>query len=219
MVSVYVEVQNTEALLDSINKLHQLINETRNRIGTRVDVILAGDFNRHDQLWGGDDVSQNRQGEADPIVKRSYRSVLYAEDHMNRSVGTAECVTLLMMHKTFQILQLNLRKQRQVQHSLMNDQRLKDFGVIAISEPYTWTIDNTVATVPMGHQNWTKMVPTVQRGERWAFRSMLRIHIHCDGVLLEHTWHRLAVSSRSTPCVPVPDICSIVVGRVEARRP
>jgi len=31
-------------------------------------VILAGDFNRHDQLWGGDDVSAERQGEADPII-------------------------------------------------------------------------------------------------------------------------------------------------------
>ena len=30
---------------------------------------MAGDFNRHDQLWGGDEVSlRQRQGEADPIV-------------------------------------------------------------------------------------------------------------------------------------------------------
>jgi hypothetical protein len=68
VVSVYVEGNNTEALLDAICKLHQLIHETRNRIGTRTDVILAGDFNRHDQLWGGDDVSPVRQGEADPII-------------------------------------------------------------------------------------------------------------------------------------------------------
>ena len=33
-----------------------------------MDVILAGDFNRHDQLWGGDGVSQERQGEAEPII-------------------------------------------------------------------------------------------------------------------------------------------------------
>jgi endonuclease/exonuclease/phosphatase family metal-dependent hydrolase len=33
-----------------------------------VDVVIAGDFNRHDQLWGGDDVSLERQGEADPII-------------------------------------------------------------------------------------------------------------------------------------------------------
>jgi len=68
VVSVYVEVQDEQALIDTTNRLRQLIVETRQRIGTRVDVILAGDFNRHDQVWGGDDVSQNRQGEADPII-------------------------------------------------------------------------------------------------------------------------------------------------------
>ena len=33
-----------------------------------VDVVIAGDFNRHDQLWGGDGVSLERQGEVDPII-------------------------------------------------------------------------------------------------------------------------------------------------------
>jgi hypothetical protein len=50
VVSVYVEGENTAALLDTTEMLHQLIQETRTRIGTRVDVALAGDFNRHDQL-------------------------------------------------------------------------------------------------------------------------------------------------------------------------
>jgi endonuclease/exonuclease/phosphatase family metal-dependent hydrolase len=94
---------------------------------------------------------------------------------MNRSAETAEHDTVLGMHKTFQILQLNVRKQREVQHSLMNDEQLKNCGVLAISEPYARIIDGTLVTVPMGHLNWIKMVPTVQRGERWAFRSMLWI--------------------------------------------
>lgn len=68
MVSVYVEPHDAEALRDATCKLHQIIEETRTRIGTRVDVVLAGDFNRHDQLWGGDNVSRERQGEADPII-------------------------------------------------------------------------------------------------------------------------------------------------------
>ena len=55
----------------------------------------------------------------------------------------------------------------------MNDAQLRDFGVLAISEPYARVIDDTVVTVPMGHTNWTKMVPSVQCRERWAFRSML----------------------------------------------
>lgn len=36
--------------------------------GTTVDVVIMEDFNRHDQLWGGDGLSWERQGEADPIV-------------------------------------------------------------------------------------------------------------------------------------------------------
>jgi hypothetical protein len=44
------------------------MRETRDRVGTRVNIVLAGDFNRHDQLWGGDNISLQRQGEADPII-------------------------------------------------------------------------------------------------------------------------------------------------------
>ncbi|KYK58873.1 reverse transcriptase [Drechmeria coniospora] len=36
--------------------------------GRRADVVLTGDFNRHDLLWGGDEVSARRQGEGEPIV-------------------------------------------------------------------------------------------------------------------------------------------------------
>ena len=68
VVSVYVEGQDAEALRDTTRKLHHLIQESQNKIGTRVDVILAGDFNRHDQLWGGDEIVQERQGEAEPII-------------------------------------------------------------------------------------------------------------------------------------------------------
>ncbi|KAF5973448.1 hypothetical protein FCOIX_8766 [Fusarium coicis] len=33
-------------------------------MGKRRDIVLAGDFNRHDQLWGGDDVTGRRQGQS-----------------------------------------------------------------------------------------------------------------------------------------------------------
>lgn len=77
------------------------------------------------------------------------------------------------MNKTLQVLQLNVRKQEEVQQSLMNDERLRNFGVLAVSEPYAWVTDGTVVTVPMGHSNWTKIMPTTQRRERWAVRSMM----------------------------------------------
>jgi hypothetical protein len=47
----------------------QQIRQTKRRVGTRVDIIVAGDFNRHDQLWGGDSISRRRQGEGDLIIK------------------------------------------------------------------------------------------------------------------------------------------------------
>ena len=100
------------------------------------------------------------------------------------------------MSKTFQILQLNVRKQQSVQHSLMNDAQLKDFGVLAISEPYARIIDDTVVTIPMGHTNWTKMIPSVQRQERWAFRSML--------------WIRKDIEAEQIP-VQSPDLTAAVL--------
>ena len=37
---------------------------------------MLGDFNRHDQIWGGDDIAPARQGEADPILD------LMSDDHL-----------------------------------------------------------------------------------------------------------------------------------------
>ncbi|KAJ5449492.1 uncharacterized protein N7458_005941 [Penicillium daleae] len=50
------------------HKAFQSITEVRRDTGTVLEIIIVGDFNRHDQLWGGDDVSLGRQGEADPII-------------------------------------------------------------------------------------------------------------------------------------------------------
>jgi hypothetical protein len=60
-----------------------------------------------------------------------------------------------------------------VQQSLMNDEQLRDFGVLAITEPHVWKQGDTLITVPAGHSNWTRMIPTVQEEAGWAVRSML----------------------------------------------
>ena len=62
-----------------------------------------------------------------------------------------------------------------IHYSLMNDPQLKEFVVLAISEPHVRVIDNTVITSPMRHSNWTKMIPTARSEERWPIRSMLWI--------------------------------------------
>ncbi|KAF4176666.1 hypothetical protein CNMCM8694_005650 [Aspergillus lentulus] len=68
MASVYVEGGNASALDDACNHLLNAITKVRRDTGAVVEIVIMGDFNRHDQLWGGDDVSLGRQGEADPII-------------------------------------------------------------------------------------------------------------------------------------------------------
>ncbi|XP_044718732.1 endonuclease-reverse transcriptase domain-containing protein [Hirsutella rhossiliensis] len=68
VVSVYVQGKNDEALTSAMELLHDLIDRFRDGTGNRTDVVLAGDFNRHDLLWGGDEVSASRQGEGQPII-------------------------------------------------------------------------------------------------------------------------------------------------------
>jgi hypothetical protein len=69
MVLVYVEGGDAQALRDTCVNLRKAITKVRRDTGVVVEVVIVGDFNRHDQLWGGDDVSLERQGEADPIMR------------------------------------------------------------------------------------------------------------------------------------------------------
>jgi hypothetical protein len=84
------------------------------------------------------------------------------------------------MHKTLRIIQLNVHKRDAVQLSLMNDKEIRDFGVVAISEPYARIIENMVVTSPMGHHNWTRMIPTERREAIWPIRSMLWVRSDID---------------------------------------
>ncbi|EGU73337.1 hypothetical protein FOXB_16153, partial [Fusarium oxysporum f. sp. conglutinans Fo5176] len=68
VVSVYVPGGDVQALRDTCSLLRQVTLSTRRQAGRLVDVVVVGDFNRHDQLWGGDDISLTRQGEADQII-------------------------------------------------------------------------------------------------------------------------------------------------------
>jgi hypothetical protein len=68
MASIYMEGGNASALDDACNHLLNAIIKVRRDMGTVVEILIIGDFNQHNQLWGGDDVSLGRQGEADPII-------------------------------------------------------------------------------------------------------------------------------------------------------
>ena len=77
------------------------------------------------------------------------------------------------MDRTLQILQLNVGKRSTVQQSLLNDENLKDYAILAISEPHIWRERDNLQIVPLHHRNWEKIIPTEQSKERWAIRSML----------------------------------------------
>ncbi|KJZ69447.1 hypothetical protein HIM_11152 [Hirsutella minnesotensis 3608] len=105
------------------------------------------------------------------------------------------------MLESLRILQLNAHKSDVVQQSLMNDAGLKDFAVLALSEPYARVIDGEVVTSPMGHHNWTKMIPTCTRDGLWPIRSML--------------WIRSDLEAEQVP-VPSADLTAVVL-RLEGR--
>jgi len=65
---VYIEGGDASALDNAYDHLRKAIIKVRRGSGTVVDIMIIGDFNRYNQLWGGDDVSSARQGEADPII-------------------------------------------------------------------------------------------------------------------------------------------------------
>ncbi|KAL2024729.1 hypothetical protein VTK56DRAFT_6930 [Thermocarpiscus australiensis] len=94
VVSVYVPREDDEALRDACDNLRKIITEVRRDAGTEVDVVIAGDFNRHDQLWGGDDVSLHggdydttidlalASAElADAVVKCAIHGIEHGSDH------------------------------------------------------------------------------------------------------------------------------------------
>ena len=72
-ISVYIPpgrgCEGTRTLtrgLDAIREAHQRV---QCEYGDNIDTLIVGDFNRHDQLWGGNQMAtRNRQGEAEPIV-------------------------------------------------------------------------------------------------------------------------------------------------------
>ncbi|XP_044720168.1 endonuclease-reverse transcriptase domain-containing protein [Hirsutella rhossiliensis] len=90
--------------------------------------------------------------------------------------GPMQCFNCQEMgHKAFRCKkpQLNVRKREPVQQSLMNDEDLKDYGVLAVSEPYARMIDGKVVTSPRMHSNWTRILPTHMSDGPWPIRSML----------------------------------------------
>ncbi|KAJ6436835.1 reverse transcriptase [Purpureocillium lavendulum] len=100
-------------------------------------------------------------------------------------------------HKSFQCKYAqNRRKREPVRQSLMNDVELKDYGVLAVSEPYARLVDGRVVTSPMWHSNWTTMIPTQKHDGPWPIRSML--------------WVRSDIEAEQLP-IPSADLTAAVL--------
>lgn len=77
VVSVYVprnpSASNEENARELTERLHLITmawREAKGRWGTDVQLFTAGDFNRHDQLWGGDMAAFSQyHGEGTPILE------------------------------------------------------------------------------------------------------------------------------------------------------
>jgi hypothetical protein len=108
------------------------------------------------------------QAIATASVKQRTLDVLYAAGPTNRPAASVVLSTRQAMSKPMQVLQLDMQKRREVQHSVMNDVNLKELAALAISEPYVFGMDGKVSTSPKGHQGWTAILPSERHDGRWA---------------------------------------------------
>ncbi|EED13952.1 hypothetical protein TSTA_101880, partial [Talaromyces stipitatus ATCC 10500] len=78
VVLVYVEGNSEEVLTSAIRLLRSLVADIQGRGGIWIDVLIIGDFNRHNQLWGGDEISSARQREADNLINYMSENSLHS---------------------------------------------------------------------------------------------------------------------------------------------
>ena len=74
--SVYIPPIGPTARQDLTSRVEAIkttIISTTNQYNREIELVIAGDFNRHDQLWGGDGIATTvRQGEAADIIHLLY---------------------------------------------------------------------------------------------------------------------------------------------------
>jgi hypothetical protein len=106
-------------------------------------------------------------------ARQTVPSAKYAADHTTRLAASVGFSIRRLMSRSMKFLQLNLQKQRNVQHSVMNDANLKEYAALIISERYVIEMNGKVTTSPIGHQGRTAIPPSERHDRRWAVRSML----------------------------------------------
>lgn len=99
-------------------------------------------------------------------VRRTVQSAQYVTEHTNRPAANVGSSTQRLMSRQMRFLQLNLQKQRSVQHSMMNDVNLKEYAALVVSEPHVFEVDGKLLTSPIGHRGWTAVLPCERHSGR-----------------------------------------------------
>lgn len=86
-----------------------------------------------------------------------------ASDHTNRLAANVGSSTQQLMSRLMRFLQLNVQKQRNVQHSMMHEVSLKECAALIVSDPHVLEMDGKLTTSPMGHQGWTRCSQRISR--------------------------------------------------------
>lgn len=69
-ISVYIPGKNKGALKNAVQLIHLTVQKARSQFGEQLELVIARDFNCHDERWGGDEVVLSaRHGEARPILE------------------------------------------------------------------------------------------------------------------------------------------------------
>lgn len=59
--------ENLTSLQQSLQKIRQAIQQVQTK-APNIHIIITGDFNRHNELWGGSHANPHRSREAEPIL-------------------------------------------------------------------------------------------------------------------------------------------------------
>lgn len=89
------------------------------------------------------------------------------------------------MIEHLQVLHLNVGKRRQVQWSLLNDETLATFEVLAVVEPHLQEDFETRQAECGSHPCWRPLIPTtfcMGREARYAYRAMLWINSRIQAI-------------------------------------
>lgn len=98
VISLYVpygaNANENEQLLKTRLKLAKTAQQYVEQLkGKKIEIIIGGDFNRHDQLWGGSKISETpRQGEGARVIDfilENHLQLLLTGEHLRMKATTA----------------------------------------------------------------------------------------------------------------------------------